>query len=63
MKAYTKREPRFLREQKPGLARRVTAPRTAAAWSFSQRPRPIASGPGSAVTWRQTPATAPQPER
>ena len=35
-----KREPRFLRQQKPGLARRVTAPRTAAEVSFFHSPGP-----------------------
>ena len=39
-KAYITGEPRFLRQQKPGLARRVTAPRTAASWSFINSPGP-----------------------
>ena len=40
MKAYKKRELRFLRQQKPELARRVTAPRTAADVSFFHSPGP-----------------------
>jgi len=59
-----KREPRFLRQQKPGLARRVTAPRTAAEVSFFHSPGPSRdNGPGRSAIWRQSPATAPQPGR
>ena len=43
MKAYRKRELRLLRQQKPELARRITAPRTAAKGYIFSQPRPIAT--------------------
>ena len=43
MKAYMKKELRFLRQQKPELARRVTAPRTVAKGYIFTQPRPIAT--------------------